>query len=148
MDVILIQDIIILISGEALSAQLSDRSRTVLQVVFVVALCAGAIAILLSMGLMRTPEGSRRVQFRVEAAGGFANITLQAGEDSISKPTTMTTPWSKTLQLASGTEVYLTASNPTQTGELTCTIILDRKEWKTDTTIAPKDGVACAGIVP
>lgn len=131
-----------------MAAQPSDRSKIVLQVVFVLALCAGAIAILLSIGLLRPAEGSRRVQFRVEASGGFANITLQAGEDSISKPATVTTPWSKTIQLSSGTEVYLTASNPTQTGRLTCTITLDRKEWKTDTTIAPKDGVACAGIVP
>jgi hypothetical protein len=84
----------------------------------------------------------------VEASGGFANITLQAGEDPISKPTTVTTPWTKTMQIPTGTEVYLTASNPTQTGSLTCTIILDREDWKTDTTAAPKDGVACAGIVP
>jgi hypothetical protein len=148
MDANLIQAIIILISGVTLSAQLSDRWKTVLQVAFVLALCAGAIVILLSLGLMRAPEGSRRVQFRVEASGGFANITLQAGDDVITKPTTVTTPWSKTIQLASGTEVYLTASNPTQTGKITCMITLDRTKWKTDTTTAPKDGVACAGIVP
>ena len=131
-----------------MSAQLSDRWKIVLQMLFVLALCAAVVAILLSMGLMKSPEGSHRVQFRVEASGGFANITLQAGEESISKPTTMTTPWTKTTQISSGTEVYLTASNPTQTGTLTCRIILDRVDWKTDTTTAPKDGVACAGIVP
>jgi hypothetical protein len=131
-----------------LSTQLSDRWKIVLQMVFVVVLCVAAIAILMSMGLTRSREGIHRVQFQVEASGGFANITLQAGEDSISKPVTVTTPWSKTLQLASGTEVYLTASNPTQTGKITCNISLDRTDWKTDTTMAPKDGVACAGIVP
>lgn len=131
-----------------MSAQLSDRSKLILQIMLVLALCAAAVAILLSLGLMRSPEGNRRVQFRVEAAGGFANITLQAGKDSIAKPTTVTTPWSKTIQIQSGTEVYLTASNPTQTGKLTCTITLDRQDWKADTTTAPKDGVACAGIVP
>ena len=131
-----------------MSTQLSDRWKIVLQMVFVVVLCAAAIAILMSMGLTRSREGIHRVQFQVEASGGFANITLQAGEDSISKPVTVTTPWSKTLQLASGTEVYLTASNPTQTGKITCNISLDRTDWKTDTTMAPKDGVACAGIVP
>jgi hypothetical protein len=129
-------------------AGLSDRWKIVLQVIFVLALCAAAIAILMSLGLMRSPEGSRRVQFRVDASGGFANITLQAGEDSISQPTTVTTPWSKTMQISSGTEVYLTATNPTQTGKLTCTITLDKEDWKTETTAAPKDGVACAGIVP
>jgi hypothetical protein len=129
-------------------AQLSERWKIILQLVFVLALCAVIAALLLSMGLMRSPAGSHRVQFRVEASGGFANVTLQAGEDSISEPTTMTTPWTKTLQISSGTGVYLTASNPTQTGTLTCMIILDRNDWKTDTTTAPKDGVACAGIVP
>jgi hypothetical protein len=129
-------------------AQLSDRWKIVLQLAFVLALCAVIAAFLLSMGLMRSPAGTHRVQFRVEASGGFANITLEAGEESISEPTTMTTPWTKTIQVSSGTEVYLTASNPTQTGTLTCTIILDREDWKTETTTAPKDGVACAGIVP
>ena len=131
-----------------MSTQLSDRSKIALQLIFVLALCAAVVAILFSLGLTRSRECIRRVQFRVEASGGFANITLQAGEESISKPTTMTTPWSKTMQIPSGTEVYLAASNPTQTGSLTCTIILDRADWKTETTSAPKDGVACAGIVP
>jgi hypothetical protein len=131
-----------------MSAQLSDRAKIVLQLVFVLVVCAAVVAILFSLGLTRARDGSRRVQFRVEASGGFANITLQAGEESISKPSTVTTPWTKTMQIASGTEVYLTASNPTQTGELTCRITLDRADWKTDTTTAPKDGVACAGIVP
>jgi hypothetical protein len=131
-----------------MSAQLSDRWKIALQLIFVLVLCTAVVAILVSLGLTRSREGIRRVQFRVEASGGFANITLQAGEESISKPTTVTTPWSKTMQIPSGTEVYLTASNPTQTGSLTCTIILDRADWKTETTSAPKDGVACAGIVP
>lgn len=131
-----------------MSTPLSDRWKIALQVLFVLALCGAAIAILVSLGVMRPREGTHRVQFRVEASGGFANITFQAGKDSMTKPATVTTPWSKTIQLVSGTEVYLTASNPTQTGQLTCTITLDRVEWKTDTTTAPKDGVACAGIVP
>jgi hypothetical protein len=73
---------------------------------------------------------------------------LQAADERISQPTTVTTPWTKTLEIPSGTEVYLTASNPTQTGNLSCTITLDKKDWKAETTTAPKDGVACAGIVP
>lgn len=127
---------------------ISDRWKIGLQIVFVLALCVAAIVLLISLGIMKTPVGSHRVQFRVEASGGFANITLQAGDESISQPTTVTTPWSKTMQISSGTEVYLTASNPTQTGKLTCEILLDKEDWKTETTIAPKDGVACAGIVP
>lgn len=127
---------------------ISDRWKIGLQILFVAALCAGAVALLLSLGMMKPRASSHRVQFRVEASGGFAVITFQAGEESISQATTVTAPWSKTLQIASGTEVYLTASNPTQTGKLTCTITLDNEDWKTETTTAPKDGVACAGIVP
>jgi hypothetical protein len=129
-------------------SQISDRWKIVWQLIFALALCAAAIAILISLGVMKSPSGGHRVQFRVEASGGFAIITLDAKDASISKPTTVTAPWTKTLQIPSGTQVYLTASNPTQTGKLTCTIKLDNKDWKTETTTAPKDGVACAGIVP
>jgi len=44
--------------------------------------------------------------------------------------------------------VLITAANPTQTGELSCVILLDNSNWKKSTINAPKDGVACAGIVP
>ena len=127
---------------------LSNGSKIALQVIFVLALCGAAVAILISVGLMKSPVNSHRVQFRVEASGGIAIITVEAGNFLIAKPTTVTAPWSKMIQLPSGTEVYLTASNPTQTGELTCTITLDKIAWKIETTTAPKDGVACAGIVP
>lgn len=127
---------------------MSDRSKVVWQIIFVLALCAAAIILLISLGGIRRSETVRRVQFQVEASGGFAIITLDAGNTVISKPTTVTVPWSKTLAITSGTEVYLTASNPTQTGNLTCTISLDKTVWKTQKTTAPKDGVACAGIIP
>lgn len=129
-------------------SQVSDTSKLVWQLIFVLALCAAAVALLLSLGVLKSPTGGHRVQFRVEASGGFAIITLDAKEVSITKPTTVTAPWTKTLQIPSGTQVYLTASNPTQTGKLTCMIKLDNDVWKSDTTTAPKDGVACAGIVP
>ena len=129
-------------------SRVSPGWKIVWQAVFALALCAGAVLLLISLGVMKSPSGGHRVQFRVEASGGFANITVQAGDFSIPKPATVTAPWAKTIQLKSGTEVYLTASNPTQIGTLTCTIFLDRVTWKTQTTTAPKDGVACAGIVP
>lgn len=131
-----------------MSSQISDTSKLVWQLIFVLVLCAAAIALLLSLGVLKSPAGNHRVQFRVEASGGFAIITLDAKDASITKPTTVTVPWIKTLRIPSGTQVYLTASNPTQTGKLTCTIKLDNDVWKSDTTTAPKDGVACAGIVP
>ncbi len=127
---------------------ISDRWKVILQVLFVFLLCAGIIVFVYFLGKSKPSNGSQRVEFRVEASGGYAIITLTAGNASIPKPTTITVPWSKSLQIASGTDIYLTASNPTQTGKLTCTILLGQSIWKTETTTAPKDGVACAGIVP
>ncbi len=119
-----------------------------LQLVFVLALLGGAIAFLLSLGVTRTSSDVRLVYFEVKASGGFAVITMHAGKEVIDKPTTVTVPWSKTIRIKSGTEVYLTASNPSQTGELSCRITLDRVAWKLEKITSPKNGVACAGIVP
>ena len=129
-------------------ANLSDGTKTALQIVFVLVLAGVAAAILLSMGVLNSSSGSRLVTFEVNASGGFSNITLQAGSASISKPTTVTVPWTKSLRIKSGTEIYLTASNPSQTGEISCRIKLDGVERKAEKSNAPKNGVACAGIVP
>ena len=128
----------------------SDRSKIVIQLFFTLILCGGVIAFIVFLQRGRTPAGNHRVDFRVETSvGGVAIITLDAGSAaSITKPTTVSVPWTKSLRIAPGTQVYLTASNPTQTGKLTCTILLDKVIWKKATTTAPKDGVACAGIVP
>jgi hypothetical protein len=127
---------------------ISDRWKIILQFAFILLLCAGVILLVFTLEKGRPSTGTQRVEFRVDASGGFAIITLTAGDASISEPTTVSVPWSKSLRITSGTEVYLTASNPTQTGNLSCTILLNQSSWKTDTTAAPKDGVACAGIVP
>jgi hypothetical protein len=125
-----------------------DRWKVPLQIIFVVLLCGGIVLLVVSTERNRASTGSQRVEFRVDASGGYAIITLEAGNTSIPKPTTVSIPWAKSLRIPSGTEVYLTASNPTQTGKLTCTITLNKSIWKTQTTAAPKDGVACAGIIP
>jgi hypothetical protein len=138
----------ILDQEKSMFSRLSNGWTIAIQLILVLAFCAAAAAILISLGLMRSPAGSHSVQFRVEASGGFAIITLEAGDVSMPEPTTVTAPWTRTIRISSGTEVYLTATNPTQTGKLTCSISLDKVIWKTETTTAPKDGVACAGIVP
>jgi len=127
---------------------ISDRWKMILQVFLVLLFCAGVMSLIFALEKNRSTAGVQRLEFRVDASGGYAIITVEAGSASISKPTTVSVPWTKSLRVASGTEVYLTASNPTQTGKLTCTIMLGESLWKTDTTAAPKDGVACAGIVP
>ena len=127
---------------------LSNRMKTTLQVAFVSAFVGGAIALLISLGVMRTSSDSHLVNFEVKASGGFATITLQAGNEKISTPTTVTSPWKRSIRIKSGTEVYLTASNPSQIGDITCSILLDKNPWKLEKTTSPKNGVACAGIVP
>src|SRR5512147_846853 len=106
-------------------SRISEGWKIALQVALVLAACAAAIAILVSLGAMKSPANSHRLQFSVDASGGFAVITLQAGTTLIREPTTVTAPWSKTIRIESGTEVYLTASNPTATGKISCTILMD-----------------------
>jgi hypothetical protein len=115
--------------------------------VLVILLGAAIMAATLARSSL-APTGSRRVTFRVESTGGYANITIKAGSFHIDDPQTMTTPWEKTVDVARAESVFLTAANPTQTGQLTCKIYLDHQIWKTETIPAPKDGVACAGIIP
>lgn len=126
----------------------SSARTLILQILLVVGLCAASILILASLGVFRQQAQEAVLVFRVEASGGYANITLQAGEEIISQTTTVTTPWERRITVPRGDEVYLTASNPTQTGQLSCTISIERRVWKRASTEAPKNGVACAGIVP
>ena len=127
---------------------LTDRTKVTLQIIVVLAILGAAITILLSAGIMNTPSESHLLTFEVEASGGFSVITLEAGGEVIAKPKTVTSPWSKTLRVKSGTEVYLTASNPSASGEIRCAITLDKNLWKTEKNSSPQNGVACAGIVP
>jgi hypothetical protein len=127
---------------------MTPRARTLFQLILI-AIIVGLIFWLLSyFGAFKQPGGSSQIVFRVESSGGYANITVTADQSQIFKGQAVTTPWEKTVSLDSGVTVYLTASNPTQAGTITCTIKKDRAVWKTATTNAPKDGVACAGIVP
>lgn len=127
---------------------LSDRVKIMLQIALALAIVGVAVAILFSAGIMETGSKSHLLIFEVNASGGFAVITLEAGRESITDPKTVSIPWSKTLRVKSGTEVYLTASNPSATGEIQCAILLDKNAWKSAKNNSPKNGVACAGIVP
>lgn len=127
---------------------LSDGMKIALQAVLVLAIVGAAIAVLVSLGITQAPSESHLLTFEVKASGGFATITLKAGNEEIAKPTTVTSPWTKTLRVKRGTEVYLTASNPSASGEISCRITLDKEAWKLEKNNSPKNGVACAGIVP
>lgn len=126
----------------------SDNRKLIGQMIFLGLLVTGLVVLVWSMLSVKHKASFRNVTFLVEASGGYSIITLEAGSVKISKPATVTTPWRKVVSVASGEEVYLTASNPTQTGLLTCKILMDNVPGQEGSTNAPKDGVACAGIVP
>ena len=94
------------------------------------------------------PSGSRSVTFQVEATGGYASITWKAGSNHIDAATTVTTPWERTVFLEQGTQVILTVANPSNSGQVTCKVLLDRQPWKDTTAKAPQSGVACGGLIP
>jgi uncharacterized protein (UPF0333 family) len=127
---------------------MSKRAKIVLQLLGIIILIAVIAWAFNSIGAFRSNSGPRRITFRVEASGGYANITLQAGKERIDKATTVTTPWERSIMIDQGEQVYLTASNPTQTGQLSCSISINGRTWKSEKIETPQDGVACAGIVP
>jgi hypothetical protein len=125
-----------------------NQTRAAIWIVISLVLLVAGIMLLDNAGVFQPGAGTHRITFRVTAAGGYANVTLKAGEVHIDKSQTLTTPWERTYDIEDGQTVFLTASNPTQTGELSCFILLDHSDWKRASTVAPKDGVACAGIIP
>lgn len=131
-----------------MNRSLSKQQRTLWQLILVLALLIAVYLLFRAIGAFDPPPGHRRITLKVEASGGYSLITMQAGNESIREATTVNTPWQKVYNLPSGTEVYLTAANPSQSGHVTCTLLLDGRKWKTQTKTAPNDGVACAGIVP
>ena len=124
------------------------RFQPILQIGSILALLAGMVGVVVYLLAIKPVTTSSDVHFYVEASGGYAIITLDAGPTKITKSATVTTPWRQTVHVKSGTTVYLTASNPTQTGELICSITYGAIAGQQEHTDAPKDGVACAGIVP
>ena len=129
-------------------ANLSDRAKNLVQIVILSILITLVTWGLVSMGATKPLPGQRSVVFSVEASGGFSIITLRIGDTYTNQGATISVPWTKRMNIKTGTQVYLTALNPSQTGKLICKVTLDGGAWKTDTTDAPKDGVACAGIIP
>jgi hypothetical protein len=98
---------------------------------------------------MRTSSDSRLVYFEVKASGGYAIITLQAGDENISKPTTVTVPWSKNGPHQKRNGGLFNRLEPVPDGRIKLPHHTGQKQpgnWKKIS--APKNGVACAGIVP
>ena len=130
------------------STAASKRSQIVLQVLALVVLCAVLAGLAVAFDIFAPTASEHLITMRVETSGGYAQITYKDATGKLLEAETVSTPWERSAVNPSGTQVYLTAANPTGSGSIQCILKLDRKEWKTDKAQFPDDSVACGGIVP
>lgn len=116
-----------------------------------IAIAVFVVVLLIGIWLLKSQSSSnnamRTVTYLVTADGGYAQIIYTTTSGSNSEAAIITTPFTKSLSFPVGTEVYLTASNPSQSGNVTCAIKIDGKDWKSSRGTHPVDSVACGGII-
>lgn len=127
----------------------SNRRRFITQLVVLIAVVLGVFLVLNGMGVFkrRTP-GVHHVSYRVEGSTAAAVVTYTRDDGSKTQPLDVSVPWRMDVYFNQPIPVFLTAGNPSQTGSITCKIILDSVEWKQESASAPNDKVSCAGILP
>lgn len=127
----------------------NQRIGIVMQIVLIAVVVVAGIGVFAILGVFKSkPTGYRMVTYRIEGTASTGVVTYTLPDGSRSELTEISIPWSKTVKIPKGTVIVLTGSNPTQTGELRCKLILDGKDWKEQGAKPPKDKVSCAGIVP
>jgi hypothetical protein len=124
-----------------------ENRKLYIQILVVSILCIVLVALAVTFKVFTPPKNSHRVTFRVESSGGIAYITYKDSRNLQKEKIQVSTPWEKTWDNPSGTEVYVTAGNPTQMGSIKCILKIDGKVWKSDTASGQDDSVVCAGIV-
>jgi hypothetical protein len=125
-----------------------QRVMIILQLVFLLLICGGIAAVAYSFGVFTPQKDYRSLTVRVENSSGSVQMIFSVPGESSTNPIQVSTPWEKTISLKRGDELYVTAANPAQYGDLKCTILVDGKNWKKDMATYPNDKVYCAGIVP
>lgn len=125
----------------------SKRSNTlsVIGVISIVSIIVVVIWVLLNRS--SNVDELRQITYHVEAAGGYAQIIYTNSNGKNTDPAIYTTPFTKTLTIPIGQQVFLTASNPSQTGDVLCEISVNNEIWKESRATHPVDSVACGGIV-
>jgi hypothetical protein len=124
-----------------------QRSNTIIGIAIAIIVIISIVGVWL-LKSQSTPNGrTRQVTYQVEASGGYAQIIYTTSTGVNTEAAILTTPFTKTLSIPVGTEVFLTASNPSQTGTVVCKIKIDNKDWKESHGTHPVDSVACGGIV-
>jgi hypothetical protein len=126
----------------------NPRRVLLMQTLLVIVVCVVVFIWLWGIGAFKGPSKEHSITFRVQATGGVALVTYSDAVASTKNAILVTAPWSRTATNPSGTEIYLTAGNPSQSGTVECKLLIDGREWKSDKASYPDDSVACAGIVP
>lgn len=125
----------------------NSRSSTLVGIAIVVVIVVAIVGVWVLKSTSSPSGNMRQVTYMVDATGGYAVIIYTDSIGHRTESTMLTTPFRRTVTLPVGEEIYLTASNPSQTGKITCKISIDNREWKQSTGTHPVDSVACAGII-
>jgi hypothetical protein len=125
----------------------STRGTGAIGIAIVVVILIAIIGIWFLKSQSTATGKNRLVTYVVNADGGYAQIIYTTNTGTNSEAVIITTPFSKTLSLPVGSEVFLTASNPSQSGKVSCQIKIDGRDWKESHGTHPVDSVACGGIL-
>lgn len=127
--------------------QKSSNGSAIIGIAIALVVIVAIIGIWLIKNQSDETDPMRQVTYLVNADGGYAQIIYTIREGVNSEAAILTTPFSRTVSLPLGSEVFLTASNPSQTGNISCEIKINNREWKSSRGTHPVDSVACGGIV-
>jgi len=125
-----------------------ERRKLYIQILVVSILCIALVGLAVTFRVFSPKDTVHKITFRVESSSGIVNITYRDSTNFQKERVEVSTPWERSWVNPSGSEVYVTAGNPTQMGTMKCTIKIDGKLWKSDQAKMPDDAVVCAGIVP
>lgn len=126
----------------------NEKKKILWQLIGLFAFLLILVLVATRLGVFSTPNNQHRIRVRLEASGGYAIISYAFPADQMDDSQTVSTPWRKSFTAIGGDEVYVTAGNPAQSGQIHCEIELDGKTWKEETAVYPDQTVACAGIIP
>jgi hypothetical protein len=126
-----------------------NQTQFYTQLGFLIAVLVIVLIIFNALGVFRpaTPN-VHSVTYKIEGSASTVTISYITDDGTAIKPFDERPPWHKTVKFKEATTVILTATNPSGTGNMTCMIALDGKDWKRNEAKYPQDKVSCAGITP
>lgn len=125
----------------------SQRTNTIIGILIVIVIIVTVIGVMVFKNQSSGNNEYRQITYKVDATGGYAQIIYTNSSGVNTEPEILTTPFTKTISFPIGQKVYLTASNPSQTGDVYCKIMIDNQAWKESRGTHPVDSVACGGII-